>query len=300
MFPALAVALIAALAWQGRRLVGRRAEAGQSASSRASAPAVLPQGAERTGVRVHAEGRLVTYPGAEVTVGSEVGGRIVRLTVHEKDAVRSGALLAQLDDTDLRAAYDEVRARMSEAEADLALFEADLARLAPLAASSVVSRQALDRTRHDRDAALARRDQARASIQRLDAATAKTRIVAPIGGEVIDRYANAGETVSPGSPIVRIADLHRVRVEAEVDEFDAHRLSIGDRATITAEGSGATWNGRVEEIPDAVVARRLNPQDPGRPTDVRVLVVKIALDRPARLKLSQRVEVEIEPTRFAP
>ena len=294
--PALGVVLLAALAWQGRRLVDGRAAASQT-TAHGETSRVLPQGAERTATRVHAEGRLVTYPGAEVTVGSEVGGRIVNLPVHEKDAVRRGALVAQLDDADLRAAVAETQARMSEAEADLALFEADLSRLAPLAANSVVSRQALDRTRHDRDAALARRDLARASMQRLNAALAKTRIVAPIGGEVIDRIANAGETVSPGSPIVRIADLQHVRVEAEVDEFDAHRLTIGDRATITAEGSSATWQGHVEEIPDAVVARRLNPQDPGRPTDVRVLVAKIALDRPTSLKLGQRVEVEIEPIR---
>ena len=296
-FPALGVALLATLAWQGRRLVdGRAGTSTDRAGAASTAPGgVLPQGIERSGFRIHADGRLVTYPGAEVTVSSEVAGRILRLTVHEKDTLRRGALIAQLDDGELRAAFEEAQARMSEAEADLSLFEADLARLTPLAASSVVSRQALDRTRHDRDAALARRELARASMRRLDVAIAKTRIVAPIGGEVMTRYTNEGETLSPGSPIVSIADLRRVRIEAEVDEFDAQRLSVGDPVTITVEGSDVTLHGHVEEIPDAVVARQLNRQDPARPTDVHVLEAKIALDAPTTLKLGQRVEVEIEP-----
>ena len=50
----------------------------------------------------------------------------------------------------------------------------------------------------------------------------------------------------------------------------------------------------MEEIPDAVVGRRLKPQDPGKPEDTRVLLVKIALSEPTPLKLGQRVEIRIE------
>src|SRR5262249_58958534 len=46
---------------------------------------------------VAAEGRIVAYPGAEVVVGTEVAGLIVRLTVKEKSAVRAGDLIAQLN-----------------------------------------------------------------------------------------------------------------------------------------------------------------------------------------------------------
>ena len=50
---------------------------------------------------------------------------------------------------------------------------------------------------------------------------------------------------------------------------------------------------RLEEIPDAVSGRRLKPQDPGKPSDTRVLIVKVRLEEPTPLKLGQRVEVEI-------
>jgi HlyD family secretion protein len=63
---------------------------------------------------------------------------------------------------------------------------------------------------------------------------------------------------------------------------------------VSAEGYGdRAWTGRIEEIPDEVVGRRLKPQDPGKPTDTRVLLVKIALQDPMPFKLGQRVEVAI-------
>jgi hypothetical protein len=55
----------------------------------------------------------------------------------------------------------------------------------------------------------------------------------------------------------------------------------------------------VEEIPDAVTPRRLEPQDPSRPIDARVLLVKVALPRGTPLKRGQGVEVEIARSRLA-
>ena len=106
-----------------------------------------------------------------------------------------------------------------------------------------------------------------------------------------------GETVAAGAELVTIADLDKTRIEAEVDEYDGARLTLGAPVTISAEGYGETWKGHIEEIPDAVTSRRLKPQDPGRPSDTRVLVVKVALDGATPVKLGQRVEVAIQTER---
>jgi hypothetical protein len=50
---------------------------------------------------------------------------------------------------------------------------------------------------------------------------------------------------------------------------------------------------KVEEIPDSVTGRRLKPQDPARPIDTRVLLVKIAFQEPFPFRLGQRVDVQI-------
>jgi len=85
-----------------------------------------------------------------------------------------------------------------------------------------------------------------------------------------------------------------VRVEAEVDEFDIGRVRLGQDVKITAECfRNQSWRGVVEEIPDAVTEKALKPLDPGRPSDSRVLRVKIAFKELTPLRLGQRVEVEI-------
>jgi HlyD family secretion protein len=123
---------------------------------------------------------------------------------------------------------------------------------------------------------------------------AKTRITAPIDGVVTARHVQPGEAVEANAKVVTIADLARVRVEAEVDEYDTARVALGAGVAIIAEGyTDASWRGTIEEIPDTVVGRRIRPEDPGRPIDARVLPVKIALGEPTPLKLGQRVEVEI-------
>ncbi len=280
-FPALALAVAALLVTQVR------------GSGQRSEPAAAAQPAPAAEGRVSAEGRLVTYPGAEVTVGTDLAGTLVRVLVHEKEQVRRGQLLAEVRADDLRAALAEAQARKVESEADLRLFAIEVERAERLLAERVGTPQQLDRARRDLEAGQARLATAGAAIRRLEAELAKTRITAPISGTLLGREVDAGETVAVGQNLFALADLSRTRVEAEIDEFDAGRLALGDAVRITAEGYAGTWQGHVEEIPDQVVARRLRPTDPGRPADTRVLLVKVALDGPTPLKLGQRVEIEI-------
>src|SRR5687768_5771684 len=88
-----------------------------------------PHAADRAPASTHAprrlvaEGRLVARPGAEVTVGAQIPGRILRLRVNERDAVRVGDLIAELDPEEHRAAVAEAEARLAEIDADLPLLE---------------------------------------------------------------------------------------------------------------------------------------------------------------------------------
>jgi HlyD family secretion protein len=280
---AIAVAVAAQVHDRSAAASNRRAEA---AASTAAANSPAP--------RVSAEGRVVTYPGAEVVVGTDLAGTVVRLVVDELDRVKKGQTIAEIRADDLRAEVGEARGRIAEAEADLRLAQSENTRQESLFAAGVGTRQAADTSRRDVEAAEARLATQRAAVARLSAVIAKTRIVAPIDGVVIARAADVGESLKAGDPIATVANLDHLRIEVEVDEFDAGRVQLGAPVQITAEGhDGRTWRGRVEEVPDAVVTRRLQPQDPGRPSDTRVLRVKISLDEKTPLKLGQRVETEI-------
>ena len=226
-------------------------------------PAAPPLPARETSARmIRAEGRVVTYPGAEVVVGTDVGGRLRALPVVEKMKVKKGDLVAEIDADEQKAALAEARRRVAEAEVDMKYFDSELTRSQNLSATGAIAAAAVDRSVHERDGARAHKEVAVATSQRLSTIVGKTRIVAPIDGTIITRMHDVGETLAAGADLVTIADLDKTRIEAEVDEYDAGRIAVGALVTISAEGYGAaSWKGHVEEIPDAVTSRRLKPQD---------------------------------------
>ena len=283
LLPLLGVASILALLMQ----IHLSRAAGQESST--------PQAPQPAGIR--AEGSVVSYPGASVTVSTEIPGTLAELRVEEKSEVRKGDVIAVLAATEQRAALAEARARVSEERAEVHRFMADLRRNQTLHESGVVTRQTLEHAQRDLESAQARWSAAHAQVRRLETVLTKSRIVAPINGVVISQLVHQGEFVTGGTPLVVVADLTRSRVEAEVDEFDTGKVVLGAPVRIMAEGfPGTSWMGTVEDIPNAVVDRRLKPQDPGRPVDPRVLRVKISLDEPTPLKLGQRVELELTPS----
>jgi HlyD family secretion protein len=258
-------------------------------SPRKTSPALVSKGDY-----ISAEGRVSTYPGAQVIVGTDTAGTLVRLLVQEKSRVTKGQIIGEIRAEDTRAALELARTRMSELDSDIRLYQTELDRATNLYKETVGTKQAVDRVQRDLESAVARRASAAAEVNRIQAVLSKTAIMSPISGTVLERLAQPGESLKEQAPVVSIADLKKLRIEAEVDEFDAGRVKLGSEVIVRAEGyDNQQWRGRVEEIPDNVVARRLKPEDPGRPTDTRVLLVKIALEESTPLKLGQRVEVEI-------
>jgi len=154
------------------------------------------------------------------------------------------------------AALDAARQRLAEAEAgarpeEVRGAEAALAQ----AASQLRSAQAsLDLAvagprRETLRAAEARVEAARGAAAVAEALLAQTRIVAPSDGRVTLRNAEPGEVVTPGFPIVRIADLARVRVRVYVPEPQIGRVKIGQSATVSVDAfPGRTFPGTVTEI----------------------------------------------------
>jgi RND family efflux transporter MFP subunit len=296
VLPATAGALVLALTWhwlQGASFGTGSAWIRKASVTEEETPVVPPDDAPG-GVR--AEGRVCADPGSEVTVGTEVLGTIVNMPARENAAVRKGDLLVELRSDDVRASLREAHAQLIAADVGLRLEQAGarLDQILPLATTRESQAQAAKTRRDTLTLALARRDAARAAVDRLEAEAAKYRILAPIGGVIIARHADPGETVSPAAPLVTIVDLTRLHVAAEVDEFDIPQITPQARATITAEGyADRRWRGQVAQIAASVVPRQTRPADPGRPADTRVLIVKLALLEPTPLKLGQRVEVEI-------
>lgn len=243
---------------------------------------------------IRAEGRVVTYPGGEIALSAELAGHIARVLVAENQTVRAGDVLAELETTDLDLQEAALRAQLQQLTSQKAFLSRKSDRQRRLVDTGATSLEAFDYSGTELSAARGRLAELRAGIDRIVFLKTKTQILAPIDGTVISRTIDAGEYIVPGQPAFVVADLTRVRVEAEIDEFDAAKIAQSQAVVITAEGhDGKTWTGHIEEVPGAVEQRRIRPQDPARPSDTRVLLPKIAIEHSDGLKLGQRVDIEI-------
>lgn len=124
----------------------------------------------------------------------------------------------------------------------------------------------------------------------------KTVIEAPISGRVIRRYLNEGEVVRPELPILSIADMDRIRINAEVDETDIGRVRPGDPAEVVSYAyPDKVFKGDVREIADYVGARKIKPNNPAVNLGMKVVQVKIGLKEATPLRLGMTVDVRISP-----
>lgn len=74
-------------------------------------------------------------------------------------------------------------------------------------------------------------------------------LYAPVSGIVVDRMVEAGMEIKPGAPLLHVADLSTVWVEADIYEQDLNLVEPGQTATVTfAAYPGESWNGRIEYV----------------------------------------------------
>lgn len=171
-----------------------------------------------------------------------VAGRELDVATARRDAAAAGldAVRQRLAEAEAGARPEEIRgaeAALSQAAAQLQVAQASLD-LAVAGPRSETLR-----------AAEAHVESARGSVAAAEALLAQTRILAPSDGTVMLRGAEPGEIVSPGLPIVRIADLARVRVRVYVPGPQIGRVKTGQRAAVSADAlPERTFPGTVTEI----------------------------------------------------
>jgi HlyD family secretion protein len=98
--------------------------------------------------------------------------------------------------------------------------------------------------------------QIQSEIASLRAKVASARITAPTDGTLYSLPVKTGDYVKTGDLLAEMADLHRVRVRAFIDEPELGGLVPNEPVKITWDAlPNRTWEGRTEVIPKQVVPR---------------------------------------------
>jgi len=99
-------------------------------------------------------------------------------------------------------------------------------------------------------------EQLRSEVAALEEKVRDGRIVAPAAGTLYSLPAKAGVYVRVGELLAEMADLHKIRVRAFIDEPELGGLEPGEPVRITWDALvNRTWMGKTQVIPKQVVAR---------------------------------------------
>jgi membrane fusion protein (multidrug efflux system) len=147
-------------------------------------------------------------------------------------------VIARLDDAEARARVAQQQALLADASARLALARKNQANSAALLKQNYIAQNAYDTTSNSVDLAQAAVDAARAQLDLARIALNDTVIRAPLSGVVSKRHAQAGEKLSPDSPVFSIVDLQHLTLDAQVPASDIPRIKVGQEVQFKVDGFG--------------------------------------------------------------
>ena len=174
-----------------------------------------------------------TAPARVVNLAAETDGRIVRVGAERGSNLEQGDVIVRLDERDRSA-------RLSQAEATVRQREVEYAARERLKSESYVSEAQLQESVALLEAA--RAEWTRAKLD-LDYMTVR----APFAGALQARAVEIGDFVKRGDPIATYVDNRMIIVNANLSEFDARFVSVGDMAEATL-ATGETVRGRIRYV----------------------------------------------------
>ena len=167
-------------------------------------------------------GKIV--PKRQSTLGFEAAGKVKGIHVDIGDNVAKGDLLAELEDL-------EARALFNEAAANLSMRKKMFARARSLDNENVVSQQQLENT--ESQFLIAKAQHARASIK-----LQQTKIRAPYDGIIQSRFLDEGSIVNAGAALVEIIDDEYVEARIAIPRSLLEVMQIGEKYQFTINAKG--------------------------------------------------------------
>lgn len=268
-----------------------------------------------------------TFEATEVVVSAEATGRILAFDVVEGDRIEAGQQLGVIDTVQLslqrlqlgwqqaavRSGRPDIARQVAALREQIAKQEVERCRVERLLSDGAATAKQLDdveaqlkvlegqlgaqlSTLHNSAAAVDENASALdLEIARIDDLLAKCRIVSPVGGTVLAKYAEAGESTAAGRPLLKVADLGQVWLRAYFTSEQLSSLRLGQQVTVTADfGGGERYDypGRIAWISSESEFTPKSIQTRDSRANL-VYAVKVVVRNDGRIKLGLYGEVKL-------
>src|SRR5882757_6163804 len=179
-----------------------------------------------------------------ITIGTKILGQIVDEPIEEGQHIKTGDVLARIDDRDYQAQLRQAIAIRDVAKANLHLLQDKADRARHLIKTGAISTD-------DFETAITAAEVAQAELGRDEAAIDYAKfnvnqcvISSPINGIVLKKYRELGDTINFGgqiqagggaTDIAQLADTDDMRAEVDINEVDIGKVGIGLRAVVALD-----------------------------------------------------------------
>lgn len=268
-----------------------------------------------------------TFEATEVVVSAEAMGKILNFVAEEGTSVVAGEVVGAIDSVQLHLQRKQLTAQQSALLASRPDVKAQVASLKEQIAKQRSELQRVNNMLRDGAATTKQRDDIEAQIRVLESqlsatlstlskntATindnaaameaqiellgdriAKCRIVSPVSGTVLVKYAEAGELATAGKPLMKVADLENIYLRVYFTSDQLSKIKLGDEVTVTADFGGDErydYEGRIAWISSESEFTPKTIQTRDSRANL-VYAVKIAVKNDGRLKIGLAGEVKL-------
>ncbi|MBR2369530.1 MAG: HlyD family efflux transporter periplasmic adaptor subunit [Paludibacteraceae bacterium] len=266
-----------------------------------------------------------TFEATEVVVSSEASGRIMRLDAEEGTQINANTVVGEIDSlqldlqrkqliaqqTALLGSRPDVQKQVATIKEQIAKQKTELTRFANmLKDGATTQKQYDDMEAHLRvlesqlDATLSTLTKNTVTINNNSAALeaqilaledriAKCRVVSPVSGTVLVKYAEVGELATMGKPLFKVADLDKIYLRAYFTSEQLSKVNLGDTVKVIADFGAEerfeyegtiTWIASESEFTPKTIQTKDSRAN-------LVYAVKIAVKNDERLKIGLAGEV---------
>jgi membrane fusion protein, multidrug efflux system len=207
-------------------------------------------------------------PRYETRLSFRLPGQVLARKVEVGQRVQAGQTVAVLDGRDARLAESSARAALAQAESQATLAQADLKRFTELRARNFISQAEYDRREAQARQATEQVAAARAQASQAANQVGYTVLAAPLAGVITALEAEAGQVLTAGQTVARLARPEELEIAVSVPE---HRLEAFQKAN--------TYEIRMWSAPEKVYRGRLRELSPVADPASRTYAARISVQQ---------------------
>lgn len=200
------------------------------------------------------------FEAIEITISAEASGKILRLDVEAGQLLEAGAIIGQIDPTDLTFRSAQLQAQREAAASKIANIQAQIDVQVQQQQNLFADKTRIEKLLQDGAATTKQLDDINAGlnllekqilatktqnnsikkelavydrqIEQIEENIRKCRIVNPVPGTVLNKYAEAGEITAYGKALYNIADLSEMNLRMYVSGDQLPYVRLGDKVKV--------------------------------------------------------------------